>query len=153
MTSTEIEVSVPFTGASDAFRIQPSMHTPSPPDGQIAGGQLTFVVGTYGRDEEQVKREIERTLDQIEQQLGNLRANEAEFQRELPPLVRDWIERRRTKLLADQTPPENHWMLISIYSGPREFLYFGAAGSLRLLAPQTLVTRRLSCLPYVGCPC
>lgn len=102
VTSTEIEVSVPFTGASDAFRIQPSMYTMNPPDGLIAGGQLTFVVDTYGRDEQQVKREIERTLDQIEQQLGNLRANLAEFQKELPPLVRDWIERRRSKLLADQ---------------------------------------------------
>lgn len=102
VTATEIEVSVPFEGASDAFRIQPSMYTMNPPDGVIAGGQLTFVVDAHGRDDQGVKREIERTLDQIEQQLGNLRANVAEFQRELPPLVRDWIERRRAKLLADQ---------------------------------------------------
>jgi len=63
---------------------------------------LTFVVDAFNCNDLQVKREIERTLDQIEQQLGNLRANVAEFQKELPPLVRDWIERRRSKLLADQ---------------------------------------------------
>jgi hypothetical protein len=39
---------------------------------------------------------------------------------------------------------------LSIYSGPREFLYFGAARSSRLLAAQILVNRRLSCLQYVG---
>jgi len=30
VTTTEIEVSVPFAGASDAFRIQPSMYTLNP---------------------------------------------------------------------------------------------------------------------------
>ncbi|MGH7489491.1 MAG: hypothetical protein ACREMY_28405, partial [bacterium] len=41
VTATEIDVSVPFEGASDAFRIQPSMYTMDPPAGLIAGGQLT----------------------------------------------------------------------------------------------------------------
>jgi hypothetical protein len=102
VTAIEIEVSVPFEGASDAFRIRPSMYTMDPPYGLIAGDQLTFVVDAHGRDDQQVRREIERTLEQIEQQLCNLRANVAEFQKELPPLVRDWIERRRNKLLGDQ---------------------------------------------------
>jgi hypothetical protein len=78
------------------------MYTMNPPEALVTGNQLIFIVDAHGRDDQQVKREIERTLDQIERQLGNLRSNVAEFQRELPPLVREWIERRRTKLLADQ---------------------------------------------------
>ncbi|MFZ0847907.1 MAG: hypothetical protein WAO08_01715, partial [Hyphomicrobiaceae bacterium] len=58
VTATEIDVSVPFVGASDAFHIQPSMYTSSPPYGQIAGGLLTFVVDAYSRNKQQVKQEI-----------------------------------------------------------------------------------------------
>lgn len=102
VTTTEIEVTVPFEGASDAFRIQPSMHTLGPPNATVASNVLTFSVDAYNRNEQQVRQEIERTLDQIEQQLGNLRANVSEFRKEVPGLAREWIERRRSKLLADQ---------------------------------------------------
>jgi hypothetical protein len=102
VTATEIEVNVPFSGPSDAFRIQPSMYSLNLPQTQVASGVLIFSVDACNRDQQQVRQEIERSLDLIEQQLGNLRANIAEFQKELPPLVRDWIERRRAKLLADQ---------------------------------------------------
>ena len=40
---------------------------------------------------------------------------------------------------------------ITIYSGPREFLYFGAARVLSWLRKRR-VNRRLSCVQYVGCP-
>jgi hypothetical protein len=102
VTATEIEVSVPFHGAKDAFGIQPSMHPLSPPRALVASGVLLFTVDAHNRNHEQVRKEIERTLDQIEQQLGNLRANVAEFQKEVPGLAREWIERRRAKLLADR---------------------------------------------------
>src|SRR5680860_556298 len=77
--STEIEVSVPFDGPSDAFGIQPSTHIVGMPRATVVGNVITFRVDAFNCSDQQVKTEIERTLDQIEQQLTNLRKDVSQF--------------------------------------------------------------------------
>lgn len=103
VTTTEIEVTVPFNGTSDAFHIQPSMYTTCPPEARVASNAVTFWVDAHQRTSDQVKAEIDRTLDLIEKQLSNLRANVEEYKREVAPMARELIERRRKKLMADKS--------------------------------------------------
>ena len=102
VSATEIEVCVPFEGPSDAFGIQPSTSILGLPHASVAGNAITFQVDAYNRDDQQVKTEIERTLNQIEQQLTNLRKDVSQFIPEVPRLAREWIESRRNTLLANQ---------------------------------------------------
>lgn len=100
--TTVIDVTVPFEGAADAFGIRPSSYLMSSPIAVVATEHLFFSVDAYNRDQGNVKKEIEGTLDDIETNLDNLRRDIATFQKEVPGLARDLIERRRTKLLADR---------------------------------------------------
>jgi hypothetical protein len=102
VSATEIEVCVPFEGPSDAFGIQPSTHIIGLPRAAIVGNMVTFCVDAHGRNNQQVKAEIDRTLGQIEQELSSLRNDVSRFLPEVPRLAREWIVRRRSKFLADQ---------------------------------------------------
>lgn len=50
LTTTEIDVTVPFRGAVDAFSIRPSTFRVSSPLADVASGYLTFTVSAYKRD-------------------------------------------------------------------------------------------------------
>ncbi|MGJ3259544.1 MAG: hypothetical protein ACFE0S_08065 [Rhodospirillales bacterium] len=102
VTTTEIVVTVPFSGATDAFRIKPSTYRMSAPLAHIATRQLVFTVDASNRDAAQVRDEIEETLDDIEFNLNNLRNDVASFQKDVPVFARNLIEARRSKLLADR---------------------------------------------------
>lgn len=100
---TVIDVSVPFTGPSDAFGVRPSSYTMNQPRALVASSQLTFSVQTHGRDDTQVRNEIERTLDTIENMLANLRRDASGFEAELARVARERTEWRREKALADKS--------------------------------------------------
>ena len=102
VTTTEIVVTVPFSGVADAFRIKPSTFRMSAPIALVASGQLTFTVDASNRDPAQVRQEIEGTLDDIDFNLNNLRNDVEKFRKEVPNFARERIEARRTKLLADR---------------------------------------------------
>jgi hypothetical protein len=100
--STEIAVTVPFEGPSEAFSIQPTTYSSMPVSAIVADRELVFNVSAYGKNEQQLKAEIEKTIQQIENQLAALSNNVEASNNELRPLIRTWIEQRRGKLLADQ---------------------------------------------------
>jgi hypothetical protein len=77
ITGSEIEVEIPFTGEAEAFKIQPNPYTLSPPRAVIRGSVLTFAISGTNLDTAQVRREIERTVSEIQSYLTNLRANVA----------------------------------------------------------------------------
>lgn len=102
VVTTEIVVTVPFSGTADAFGIQPSTYRMNAPIALISTGQLIFTVRASNRDASQVRDEIEGTLDGIEWNLDNIRNDVASFQKEVPDFARSLIEARRSKLLADR---------------------------------------------------
>jgi len=99
---TEIEIIIPFEGDAEAFNIQPSTFTFSPPNAEIRGN--TIIVKVQGGDltTESVKSQIDRTISDIKSYLENLRRDVEHFNDSLFSLARSAIEQRREKLLKDQ---------------------------------------------------
>ncbi len=102
ITGTEVEVEIPFTGEADAFKIQPTSYTMSPPRGEVRGNALVLrIVGT-DLNANGVRSEIDRTINEIQSHLSTLRGNAAGLKTQLQSQVRLTIESRRQKLLADR---------------------------------------------------
>jgi hypothetical protein len=102
ITGTEIEVEVPFTGEAEAFKVQPTTWTMSPPRAEVRGSALVLrIVGT-NLTPEGVRSEIDRTVKEIEDHLSTLRGSAAGLRTQLPGQARSAIESRRQKLLADR---------------------------------------------------
>lgn len=102
ISGTEIEITVPFEGDTEAFNIQPTSFTSSPPMADVKDNILIIrVQGTELKGEE-VRKEIDRTLSEVEKYLETLRNNAKELNDQLRDMARSAIERRSKKLLADQ---------------------------------------------------
>jgi len=103
MPGTAIEVSIPFNGEPEAFKIQPSMFTLNPPCGKVENGQLVLRIEGTELTAEQVQSEIDRALTHIENCLTNLRTNVQDLNNSIATIARNAIEQRRQKLLADRS--------------------------------------------------
>ena len=103
MPGTAIEVSIPFNGEPEAFKIQPSMFTLNPPCGKVENGQLVLRIEGTELTAEQVQSEIDRALTHIENCLTNLRTNVQDLNNSIAIIARNAIEQRRQKLLADRS--------------------------------------------------
>lgn len=102
ITGTEIEVEIPFTGEAEAFKIQPTAYTMSPPRAEVRGNVLALrIVGT-NLNADGVRSDIDRTVNEIQNHLSTLRGNVAGLKTQLQNQVRSTIESRRQKLLADR---------------------------------------------------
>lgn len=102
ITGSAISVEVPFTGEAAAFKIRPNPYNTSPPRASVSGNLLTFTISGTQLAADQVRGQIERTLQEIESYLGNLRANVEGLNRQLPSAARKAIEARRERLLASR---------------------------------------------------
>ncbi len=103
VAGTEVEITVPFDGDSDAFQIQPTTYTSSPPTGEIRGSALILTVSGTDLTADQVKGAIDRNLNEIRSYLKNLTANADQFNGGLSNSALEAINRRREKLLNDQS--------------------------------------------------
>lgn len=102
ITGTEVEVEIPFTGEAEAFKIQPTSYTMSPPHAEVRGSILVLrIVGT-DLSAERVRNDIDRTVNEIQSHLSTLRGNAEELRTQLPNQARAAVESRRQKLLADR---------------------------------------------------
>jgi hypothetical protein len=99
---TEIEVEVPFTGDAEAFKIQPTSGTYSPPQAEVRGSVLIFRINGYDLNPEKVRAEIDRTIKEIQDYLVTLRGNVSGLHAKLPNQAKAAIESRRNKLLSDR---------------------------------------------------
>ena len=102
MPGTLVEATVPFSGDPQAFQIQPSSWTSSPPRATVAGDVLLITVRGTDLEPQQVRHAIGRTLAEIKQHLERLRDNARGFNDQIGQLAGERIERRRQKLLADR---------------------------------------------------
>ena len=99
---TLIEVTIPFSGESVAFTIQPTTHTLSPPRGEIRGNTLVVKVQGTDLEPQRVKGEIDRAVGKIKEYLAWLRGNAYGLNEQIRRLAGERINSRRQKLLADQ---------------------------------------------------
>lgn len=103
ITGTEIEVELPFTGEAEAFKIQPNPYSPNPPRAAVRSGKLTFSVVGTNLDADGVRKEIDRTVSEIQSYLANLKGNASGLNDQLLGEARTAIEARRSKLLASRS--------------------------------------------------
>ena len=103
MTGTVVEVTVPFSGDSEAFKVRPTTFSTTLPRGEVNNSSLVIrVVGTKLKPQ-QVRAEIDRTLGEVKQYLEWLRGNASGFNERIRQIASEQINRRRQKLLSDQS--------------------------------------------------
>ena len=102
ITGTEIEVEIPFTGEAEAFKVQPTTYTMSPPHAQVRGSSLVLKIVGTNLDADRVRNDIDRVVNEIQSHLTTLRGNAQGLRSQLPAQVRAAIESRRQKLLSDR---------------------------------------------------
>lgn len=102
VNGTTVEISVPFEGDSEAFKIQPTSFTMSPPRAEIKNDNLIIKIEGTDLSAEQVRSEVNRTIAEIEGYLVTLRSNAQGLNTQVQSLARAAIEQRRGKLLKDR---------------------------------------------------
>jgi hypothetical protein len=102
VAGTEVEVEVPFTGEGEAFKIQPNPYSMNPPRASVRGSTLNLSIVGTNLDAAEVRRQIDKTLADIQTYLGNLRSNVAGLNSQLLGEARAAIESRRSKLLTNR---------------------------------------------------
>ncbi len=133
ITGTEIEVEIPFVGEAEAFKIQPTTYTTSPPQARVCGNTLVLnIVGT-NLDAERLRSDIDRTVTEIQSHLSTLRTNAQSLAAQLPNQSRSAIESRRQKLLSDRNLLGGLGFKMKPRSGARQT--FTAPEVRRKLAP------------------
>jgi hypothetical protein len=103
VTGTIVELTVPFTGDPQLFRVRPSTFTTTLPVANVQGSTLIFKVTGRDMNAGQVKDELNRQLKMVNEYLGWLRNGTVPFNASIRDYARGLIERRRQKLLADQS--------------------------------------------------
>ena len=103
ISGTEVKITVPFEGDAKVFNIQPTSFTLSPPIADINGNTLIIRVEGTDLKAEEVRKEIDQTLSEINKYLNTLRDNAKGLNEQLRGIARGAIDRRREKLLSDQS--------------------------------------------------
>lgn len=102
VNGTTVEISVPFEGNGEIFKVQPTTYTMSPPRADIKNNSLIIKIEGTDLAVEQVRNEIKRTITEIEGYLVTLRSNAQGLNSQIRSLARSAIEQRRGKLLKDR---------------------------------------------------
>lgn len=100
---TRLTVIVPFSGDGNLFGIQPQMSTFTlgRSRAELADGEIHLTFSGPNLDGNVVRREFDQELGQIKQNLGNLKAAIDRHNAELAGKIRQDIQQRKNKLLAD----------------------------------------------------
>ena len=99
---TAVEFEVPFEGDKEVFKIRPSTYTSSVPRAEVRDEFLIIKIAGADLDGDRVRKEFDRSLNDIQSYLANLRTNAEGLNGQLRNLARGSIERRREKLLKDR---------------------------------------------------
>ena len=102
-TGTEIEITVPFTGQADVFKIKPQRNALNlnPARGNIKDRTVTFSISAdLERDE--VKRRIDQRVDRIDHCLTSIREDADILNSQLDLIARNRIEQCRENCLRVQ---------------------------------------------------
>jgi hypothetical protein len=99
---TILRLSVPFSGAAEAFAIQPSPFTLGPPRARVAQGAILIAYSAVDLNPQQARTELDAVIDNIEKHLGWLRQSVTPFNEKLKTVVRTAVEARKAKVLKDR---------------------------------------------------
>lgn len=102
VNGTTVEISVPFEGDGDAFKVQPTTYTMSPPRAEIKNNSLIIKIEGTDLTADLVRNEVSRTIAEIEGYLVTLRSNVQGLNSQIRSLARSAIEQRRGTLLRDR---------------------------------------------------
>ena len=102
LRGTEISVSIPFTGDRGVFFIRPSHFALNPPSAQINDSDLTLREAGIDLKPDQVRADVDSTLNGIKWHLANLKPEIDAYNGSLRQVSRTAIEARKAKLLRDQ---------------------------------------------------
>jgi hypothetical protein len=103
VAGTKVEITVPFEGDAEALKIQPTSFKSCPPVAEVRGGTLVLEIQGTNLQAEKVRTSIDQTLLEIKWHLDALRRDAEALNNQLPQLARAEIERRRAKLLENQS--------------------------------------------------
>ncbi len=99
---TKVTYSIPFSGDRRFFAFEPSNFTTLIPHGWPDRDELLVSFQGINLNDQQVKAEFERNLEEIRLRLSRLRSEMASFHGQLPALARRLVEQRRQKLERDR---------------------------------------------------
>jgi hypothetical protein len=99
---TEIEITIPFDGDAEIFKIQPTSYTLSPPRAEVKGQVLILKIQGTDLSPDSVKNKIQSTKSSINSYLKDLRTNVSGWNSRINSLARQQIENRKKKLLGDR---------------------------------------------------
>lgn len=100
--ATAYTLTVPFSGDSEMFKVQPTTYDSAPPTAMVHGPTLILTVVSRSASGDDVKRQLNGTLDDIERYLGWQRGSAGEFNGQLPGYARNAVEGRKAQLLKDR---------------------------------------------------
>jgi hypothetical protein len=101
ISGTRIDVIVPFTGEGHIFGIRPPAASIPPPAATVREQELLMSFTGTNLSADQVRSEIQGTLDEIKVHLDRLRNEAGGLNNELGQLARTHVEQRRQKFLND----------------------------------------------------
>ncbi|ACL02992.1 conserved hypothetical protein [Desulfatibacillum aliphaticivorans] len=99
---TTIEITIPFDGDAEVFKIQPTSFTLSPPIADVQENRLLIKVQGTDLKADRVRSEIDKTISEIKSYLKKLKENANGLNDQLRSISNGAIQRRREKLLSDQ---------------------------------------------------
>ncbi len=100
---TRYVVNVPFSGDPALFSCRPSTFALSPPDGEVARSELRLsTLATRQGGGDQLQAELDRQLSEVSRMVANIASDVARFNSELRGVLRQRVEHRRAKVLADK---------------------------------------------------
>lgn len=102
LPGTIIDLVVPFTGDAGLFKVRPSSWSTVQPIAEIRSGTLVIKISGKDLDPAKVKGDLVRQLDLVEEYLTAQRSDTSKFNSGLRDSIRQQLETRRKKLLADQ---------------------------------------------------
>ena len=102
-----IEIKVPFTGDAEAFRYRLATYLSISMPVTMNREALIFVITGKDLTVDQVSKEINSTLDEIEEYLTSLRRNANKLLDELNSAARQYIEQRKERLLENRNLVES----------------------------------------------
>lgn len=98
---TVLQFEVPFAGDATIFKLRPMTYDSGPPYADIGRASLSVSV-VDNNDPEATKRELDRTLDDIEKYLGWHKPLWENVQAEIARNVRETLRNRKQKLEQDR---------------------------------------------------
>lgn len=96
-----LTIAVPFSGDATLFQFRPNPFNYNPPRGEVVEQEVHIVYRQIEHNPEELNKEIDRRISDIQQYLGWVRNNIESFNKEIEPFVREAIRQRKQKRMKD----------------------------------------------------